>query len=192
MGRNKNMALQGCIGSNDFQVRMIVKKFWLWERLRNDEIDSDEFSAESFILWKERYGHSSPKPTPRCGPHKKASSPNLKWCYTCNQEKARTEFAVDRSRGDGLNTKCRKCAARKWKEQNGIVCEKCNGPSIGHVCNRCYRMRRVIRDADLVIKTIPDLIAQERQRTLDRMSVAQRQTYLQAEKLRDLALRFAS
>jgi len=61
--------------------------------------------------------------------------------------------------------------------------------SVGY-CRRCLRIRWNIRDSGNgnALAIIPYLIAQERRRTLERMGVAQRLAYLQAEKLRDLAL----
>lgn len=183
------MALEGCIGEVDFRTRMAIKRFAIWERLRNDEIDSDEFSAEIFQWWKERHSHRATHTTTKRGKYHKPSSPELKWCTGCQREKSRAmDFTVDRSRSDGLNNQCRDCQTRKWKELNCRNCDQCGTICVGSTCKRCYHLNRVVRESDAIVQQIPAMIHAERQRMLDSLPAAQRNAYLQAEKLRDLAL----
>lgn len=182
------MALQGCIGENHFLTRMAIKRFWLWDRLCEGEIDGDEHSVKLFDWWKERHGHNA-KPLTTRGPARAISSPDKKWCYQCSQEKFREiDFSVDRSRGDGRANQCKACAAQKWKAANSQLCRICECICIGDVCIRCYRWKRVVFDAELVINIIPSMLAAKERELLEPLSKAHQSAYREAKKLRDRAL----
>ncbi len=182
------MALEGCIGAvPSLRTRAAIMRFWLWEKVCNGEIDGETWSAESFAIWKEKHSHL-PKAAAKRGIAKPLSLPDMKWCYQCDTEKLRSEFSVDRSRGDGLANRCRACAARKWKQANSQTCKKCGGVSIGAVCLRCYRWTAIIQHAELeIISQIPRALKYERKRLLESLDNATRQAYLQAEKLKNMA-----
>lgn len=85
-----------------------------------------------------------------------------KRCGGCQEVLSVDAFSVDRSRTDGLNSRCRKCNKLKW-QSNYEICVDCGGrrsAARGQRCRRCYHWKSVVtRSEEEIINTIPSLIA---------------------------------
>jgi len=170
------MALQGCIGTNDQLAAIAIARFKLMESGR----DWDEIFVELDKLWKVKHGHevnpAISKPRVKHGP----LPPDRKWCNQCERARLRTKFSVDRSRKDGLNNRCRDCAAGYFKKTQSRRCNKCGMAAVGVTCIRCYKLAIALRQSDYIALIIPHMLREWREAHLSKEA---HKVYLKAELL---------
>lgn len=144
-----------CIkGDGGRLARFAIKRFWLFE----SDLSVEDFSAGMNALWREKHQKASIIPK-RPARYKIAAPEGMKHCNGCERDRVHAEFSVDRSRPDGLNNRCRECAAKNWKRMQGQLCKKCGGECVGQICHRCYTIAIRVREAEWdALSLIPSLV----------------------------------
>jgi hypothetical protein len=136
-------------GNGGRNARFAIKRFLFFDQGIGDLTD----------IWREKHGKPL-KPRPQKRPKTFVVVPDgFKHCYGCESTLPHSEFSADRSRGDGFNNRCRDCAARRWKDANEQICDRCGGGCVGQTCARCLLVMRRVRDAEWdALAIVPNLI----------------------------------
>lgn len=144
------MALEGCIYSSGGRLTVFaIKRFRYFHEGVGDLTE----------IWKEKHGHLIPKTQSRPRQYKPLVPLGFKYCHGCEDARPRDEFSVDRSRGDELSGRCRKCMAKRWKNSNSQICNSCEGECVGNTCRRCYSIQVRVREAEWeALSLIPSIV----------------------------------